>query len=339
MTKMFRTLFVASLLLAVAAFGVRNDLQQFQQSRLALSGPYLEITPGTSLSTLCQGWQQQGLLTGRQCWQLKVFSLWQPELRKLQAGVYQVKPDLLLQQLALFRSGKVAQFSFMLREGETVAQSLRQLANAPYLQNDVADVAALKALVQWPAAWAGQPVNVEALFFPETYYYTAHSKASQLYLRAHKALLQQLDKAWQQRDPALPLQSPYQLLILASIVEKETGQLAEKPLIASVFVNRLRLKMKLQTDPTVIYGLGDRYQGDITRAHLKDPHPYNTYVHFGMPPGPIAMVSATSLQAAAKPQPSEMLYFVAKGDGSHQFSATLKQHNAAVQQYIFGKKP
>jgi UPF0755 protein len=336
---MFRTFFVASLLLAVAAFGVRNDIQQFQQSRLALSGPYLEITPGTSLSTLCQRWQQQGLLTGRQCWQLKLLSLWQPELRQLQAGVYQVKPDLLLQQLALFRSGKVAQFSFMLREGETVAQSLRQLASAPYLQNDVADVAALKALVQWPAAWGVPPANVEALFFPETYYYTAHSKASQLYLRAHKALLQRLDKAWQQRDPALPLESPYQLLTLASIIEKETGQLAEKPLIASVFVNRLQQKMKLQTDPTVIYGLGDRYQGDITRAHLKDPHPYNTYVYFGLPPGPIAMVSATSLQAAARPLLSEMLYFVAKGDGSHQFSATLKQHNAAVQQYIFGKKP
>jgi UPF0755 protein len=129
------------------------------------------------------------------------------------------------------------------------------------------------------------------------------------------------------------------LLTLASIIEKETGQLAEKPLIASVFVNRLQQKMKLQTDPTVIYGLGERYQGDITRAHLRDPHPYNTYVHFGLPPGPIAMVSATSLQAAAKPMVSDMLYFVAKGDGSHQFSATLKQHNAAVQQYIFGKKP
>jgi UPF0755 protein len=336
---MLKNLSVVLLVVAVMALGIRNDIQQFQQTKLALTGPYLEIVPGTSLSTLCQGWQQQGLLSEWQCLQLKLASVLQPKLRKLQAGVYSVKPDLLFNQLALFRSGKVAQFSLMLREGETVAQSLQQLSQAPYLKNDVADVAALQALLQWPAEWGTVPVNAEALFFPETYYYTANSKASQLYLRAHKALLKQLDLAWQQRDPALPLQSPYQLLTLASIIEKETGQLAEKPLIASVFINRLQQNMKLQTDPTVIYGLGDRYQGDITRAHLKDPHPYNTYVHFGLPPGPIAMVSATSLQAAAKPQSSEMIYFVAKGDGSHQFSATLKQHNAAVQQYIFGKKP
>jgi len=335
---MFKKLVVILLLCSVVAFGLRNQVQQFSQTRLALAGPYFEVKAGSSLSALCQSWQQQGLLSSFQCTQLKLLSVFHPQLRDIKAGVYRVAPDLLLSQLALFRSGKVAQFSFMLREGETLQQSLQALSQAEFVQNDIQSVAELQALVRWPADWGPAPSDPEALFFPETYYYHAHSKASDIYRRAHQALLTQLEKAWAARDPSLPLQSPYQLLTLASIIEKETGVLTEKPLIASVFVNRLRLKMKLQTDPTVIYGLKERYQGDITRAHLKDPHPYNTYVHFGLPPGPIALVSATSLQAAAQPEVSKMLYFVAKGDGSHQFSENLDAHNKAVQQYIFGKK-
>lgn len=336
---MLKKLFVLLFVLAVVAFGLLNQLQQFRQTRLALAGPYYDLPTGSSLSGLCSQWQQQGLLSDTQCFQLKLLSVLQPELRALKAGVYRVQPDLLFNQLALFRSGKVAQFSFMLREGETLKQSLLALANAPYLQNDLPDEQALQQLVSWPAEWGAPPPNLEALFFPETYFYAAHSKASDIYRRAHRSLMRQLEQAWAQRDAAVPFSSPYQLLILASIIEKETGVISEKPLISSVFINRLALRMKLQTDPTVIYGLGDRYQGDITRAHLKDPHPYNTYVHFGLPPGPIALVSATSLQAAAKPLVTDKLYFVAKGDGSHQFSASLPEHNRAVQQYIFGKKP
>ena len=336
---MLKKLFVLLLVLAVVAFGLSNQFQQFRQTKLALAGPYYDLPAGSSLSSLCVQWQQQQLLTNSQCLQLKLLSLLQPELRLVKAGVYRVQPDLLLNQLALFRSGKVAQFSFMLREGETLKQSLLALANAPYLQNDLPDEQALQQLVSWPQEWGAPPPNLEALFFPETYFYTAHSKASDIYRRAHRSLMQQLEQAWAQRDATVPFRTPYQLLILASIIEKETGVISEKPLIASVFFNRLTQRMKLQTDPTVIYGLGDRYQGDITRAHLRDPHPYNTYVHFGLPPGPIALVSATSLQAAAQPLISDKLYFVAKGDGSHQFSASLPEHNRAVQQYIFGKKP
>lgn len=336
---MLKKLFVTLLVLAVVAFGLMNQLQQFRQTKLALAGPYFDLPAGSSLSGLCLQWQQQQLLSSTQCLQLKLLSVLKPELRSLKAGVYRVQPDLLMNQLALFRSGKVAQFSFMLREGETLKQSLVALADAPYLHNDLPDEQALQPLVQWPAEWGAAPPNLEALFFPETYFYTAHSKASDIYRRAHRSLIQQVEQAWQQRDASLPFSSPYQLLILASIIEKETGVISEKPLIASVFINRLALRMRLQTDPTVIYGLGDRYQGDITRAHLRDPHVYNTYVHSGLPPGPIALVSATSLQAAAKPLVSDKLYFVSKGDGSHQFSATLPEHNRAVQQYIFGKKP
>ena len=336
---MKKVLFVVLSLLLVSGFGLRNAVQQFLQQPLLLKGPYFEIKAGSSLRQLCTDWQQQGLMSNSDCQLLKVLSVVKPQLRDIKAGVYAVAPQPLQAQLALFRSGKVAQFTFILREGWTLKQNLLSLANAPFLNNDLNDEAKVAALWQWPEKWGTQPVNGEALILPETYFYTANTKASTILLRAHKALLAAVDSAWQQRNSDLPLRSPYELLILASIVEKETGYLPEKPLISSVFINRLRQGMRLQTDPTVIYGLGERYQGDITRAHLRDPHLYNTYVHAGLPPGPIALVSKTSLAAAANPDISDKLFFVAKGDGSHQFSANLQQHNQAVQQYIFGKKP
>lgn len=194
------------------------------------------------------------------------------------------------------------------------------------------------ALLNWPAQWGPMPVNAEGLFFPETYNYTAHEKLSTVLKRAHKQLIERLSKAWSEKQANLPLKNPYELLILASIIEKESGYVPEKPLISSVFVNRLNNNMRLQTDPTVIYGLGDRYQGDITRAFLQDPHPYNTYVHNGLPPGPISSVSQSSITAAAQPQASDKLYFVASGGGKHVFSSSLDEHNKNVRIYILGKK-
>ncbi len=326
------------IVLAVAAFGVRNELQQVLQVQIKLPDTYLELKPGANLSSLCRQWQQQQLLTAWQCQQLKLQSLFNPQLRQLQAGVYPVKPMRLQQLLQLLRSGKVAQFSLTIREGQTFAQNLQQLQQLPYLDADVADADKARQLLRWPAEWGALPASAEALVFPDTYFYTAHTKLSVVLKRANQVLLEKLDAAWQSKQGGLPLQNRYELLTLASIVEKETGHLPEKPLIAAVFINRLQTKMKLQTDPTVIYGLGDRYQGDIKREHLKDPHPYNTYVHAGLPPGPIALVSWGSLQAAAQPAQSDKLYFVARGDGTHQFSQSLAEHNKAVQQYIFGKK-
>jgi UPF0755 protein len=336
---MKKTLFVVLSLLLVSAFGLRNSVQQFLQQPLLLTGPYLEIKAGSSLRQLCSEWQQQQLLSAGDCTFLKFLSVLKPELRDIKAGVYAVSSMPLNAQLALFRSGKVAQFSLLLREGWTLKQNLQSIINAPFLINDVSDDTQVASMWQWPQGWGKSPINGEGLILPDTYFYTANTKASTIISRAHKSLLAAVDTAWQQRNPDIPLASPYELLILASIIEKETGFLPEKPLISSVFINRLRQGMRLQTDPTVIYGLGDRYRGDITRAHLRDPHIYNTYVHAGLPPGPIALVSKTSLQAAAQPEISDKLFFVAKGDGRHQFSASLQQHNQAVQQYIFGKKP
>ena len=325
-------------LMAVAAFGLRNELQQVLLTPLQFPAAYYEVKAGSNLSALCRQWQQAQQMTALDCQLLKLQSLLQPQLRQLKAGVYAVQPMSLQQFLQLARSGKVAQFSLTLREGWTLAQNLQAFSALPYLEVDVADLNSVRALLSWPADWGPQPASAEALVFPETYFYTANTKLSLLLKRANKALLEKLDAAWREKQSGLPLQNRYELLTLASIIEKETGHLPEKPLISSVFVNRLQMKMRLQTDPTVIYGLGARYQGDIKREHLKDPHPYNTYVYAGLPPGPIALVSWGSLQAAAQPAASDKLYFVARGDGTHQFSSSLKEHNQAVQQYIFGKK-
>lgn len=324
--------------LAVAAFGLRNEFQQVSQVKLPFSAAYFELKSGANLSGICRSFVDQGAMTAWQCQQLRIQSVLQPELRQLKAGVYAVSPMRLQEFLQLLRSGKVAQFSLTLREGWTLQQNLTALQNLPYLDVDVSDVAQVRALMNWPADWGTVPTSAEALIFPDTYFYTAHTKLSKLLIRANQVLLTKLEQVWQTRQDGLPLENRYQLLTLASIVEKETGHLPEKPLISSVFINRLNLKMRLQTDPTVIYGLGERYQGDIKREHLKDPHPYNTYVYAGLPPGPIALVSLGSLQASAQPAQTDKLYFVAKGDGTHQFSTTLIEHNRAVQQYIFGNK-
>ncbi len=326
------------IVLAVAVLGLRNHLQQVLLTPLDFPGHYVEVKTGTNLSSLCRMFQQQQLMTAWQCQQLRLQSVLQPELRTLKAGVYAATPMRLGQFLQRVRTGKVAQFSLILREGWTLQQNLLALQALPYLTTDVKDVKAASELFTWPADWGPAPQSAEAMVFPETYFYTANTPLSAILKRAHQVLLSKLDEAWHSKQGGLPVNNRYELLTLASIVEKETGHLPEKPLISAVFINRLNTKMKLQTDPTVIYGLGDRYQGDIKREHLKEPHPYNTYVHAGLPPGPIALVSGSSLQAAAQPAQSDKLYFVAKGDGTHQFSSSLTEHNRAVQQYIFGKK-
>lgn len=333
-----KTLITSLLVLATCSFGLRNYVQQVQTTAMRFTEPYVEVKAGTSLSTLCQRWQEQQLLTSSQCSRLKIYSVINPQVRQIKAGVYAVKPMTLQALLTQLRAGKVAQFSLRLQEGKTLAENLQALQSAQFLEQDVKSAEAAMALLSWPEAWGAKPVNAEGLFFPETYNYTAHEKLSSVLKRSHKQLIERVEKAWSTKQANLPLKSPYELLILASIIEKESGYIPEKPLIASVFINRLQKNMRLQTDPTVIYGLGDRYQGDITRAFLQDPHPYNTYVHNGLPPGPISSVSQSSISAAAQPQASDKLYFVASGGGKHVFSSTLDEHNKNVRIYILGKK-
>ena len=178
--------------------------------------------------------------------------------------------------------------------------------------------------------------NLEGQFLPETYQYTKGDIDFDILQRAHQALKNALDKAWQNRDPTITIKSPYELLILASIIEKETAQADERNIISGVFNRRLKLGMRLQTDPTVIYGVGSAYAGDITSAHLRTDTPYNTYTRTGLPPTPIAMASAASIEAAAHPNKGKELYFVANNKGGHTFSETYEQHQKAVANYLKG---
>ncbi len=335
---------LALVLLIVLLWSLWQQLSsQTLAKALTFNTPLFEVRAGTSVRSLCATWQKETQLTAVDCAVLKLYLRQQPAMAQLQQGVYRIPASISLQDaLALFRSGKVAQFSVTLIEGETLAQSWQRFAELPYLQHDLADPAELAALISWPEEWGalaqtGQVLQeLEGLFYPDTYFYTANSKASTIWRRAHEALKVELTRYWQQRQPSLPLQSPYELLIMGSIIEKESGLQSERALVSSVFMNRIRKNMRLQTDPTVIYGLSD-YSGRITRANLRDPHLYNTYRHHGLPPGPISLVSRSALIAAAQPDQSEYYYFVSRGDGSHVFSQTLEQHNAAVRKYILGK--
>jgi UPF0755 protein len=181
-------------------------------------------------------------------------------------------------------------------------------------------------------------MHPEGRFLPETYHYTRGLTDLDVLRRTYTAMQTALEAAWRKRAADVPLKTPYEALILASIVEKETGVAAERPQIAGVFARRLRLGMLLQTDPTVIYGLGSAFDGNLTRRHLETPTPYNTYTTAGLPPTPIALPGRDALEAAVNPAPGEALYFVAKGDGSHHFSATLAEHNRAVARYQLGRR-
>lgn len=251
----------------------------------------------------------------------------------IKAGSYEVGPGITVQGLILkLSSGDVSQGELLFPEGWTFRQIRAAIEAHPDLNPDTAGLTEAEILARIGAT-ASHP---EGLFFPDTYLFDKRSSALALLARAHHSMQQKLDEVWAERDPALPLTSAYELLILASIVEKETGRPEDRGLVASVFTNRLRIGMRLQTDPTVIYGLGDRYDGRLRRIHLETDHPWNTYTRAGLPPTPIAIPGLASLRAAVKPKKSDFLYFVARGDGSSQFSRNLDEHNRAVNRYIRG---
>ncbi len=335
---MIKKLFLLLILTALAAALTLNyGVKQLEQRPIQLDDRLFTVATGSSARGLCQQWLTQGQLKAYDCQLLRLYLKWQPELANVRQGTYRTPAaPTLLSLLRLFASGEVAQFSLTFIDGETAQQALARLLGAEHLQQDISSTAQMLELLQWPGEWGAKPEHPEGILFADTYFYIANSTASAVVKRAQQALLHQLEQAWQQRQGDLPLQNRYQLLIMASIIEKESGLLAEKPLVSSVFINRLNRNMRLQTDPTVIYGLTD-YSGRITYADLRNPHPYNTYRHHGLPPSPISLVGASALLAAAQPDASDYFYFVSRGDGSHVFSKTLAQHNAAVRKYILGK--
>lgn len=249
----------------------------------------------------------------------------------IQSGDYAIRTGMTpLQLLDDMVNGRTVQYGITLIDGWTFAQAMHALNADPHIRHTLKPV-------DYPGLIArlGGPKDMppEGWFYPNTYFFSNGATDVSILKRAYQAMRQDLDHAWDARAPGLPLKTPYDALILASLVEKETGSAKERPLVASVFVNRLRLGMRLQSDPTVIYGLGKRYDGDITFKDLRDPSPYNTYVHTGLPPTPIALPGGPAIQAVLHPADTQYLYFVATGKGTHVFSKTYAEQKRAVIKY------
>ncbi|MGF6609742.1 UPF0755 protein [Paraburkholderia sp. WSM4175] len=256
---------------------------------------------------------------------------------ELKSGNYEFKsgitPYEVLQKIA---RGDVNEYVATIIEGWTFKHMRAELDANPALKHDTLGMsdADLMSAIGAPEASIG---NGEGLFFPDTYLFDKGTSDLDIYRRAYRLMRVRLDEAWLSRAPNLPYKSPYDALTMASIVEKETGKASDRALVAAVFANRLRAGMPLQTDPTVIYGMGDSYAGHIRKKDLQTDTPYNTYTRMGLPPTPISLPSVASLQAAMNPAQSNALYFVSRGDGSSIFSDTLGEHNKAVDKYIRGQ--
>lgn len=328
MRRILLSLFILAVLVAGGAMGTRYLLER----PMALPGGHyrIDVPVGSSLGEVSRQLANDGLLQ----WPLllNAYGRLTGAASRIRAGEYQFDGTVTpLQVLDTMVAGRVLLHALTLVEGWTVTDVLAATRRNPELvqtlkARDAQSLAAELAL-EYPSA--------EGAFLPETYHFPRGTTDREILLNAHQALRKALDAAWSSRDLELPLSTPYELLILASIVEKETGVPAERPLIAGVFARRLRLGMRLQTDPTVIYGLGARFDGDLTRRHLETDTPWNTYTRDGLPPTPIAMPGVAALQATSRPVDSGALYFVATGDGTgaHRFSSTLDEHLAAIRDY------
>jgi UPF0755 protein len=284
-----------------------------------------EVRPGSPLSVVARELATAGLVPHSA--PLVALARIRGVDRTIKAGSYEIEePVTLPQLLAMLTQGDVTQTAFTIVEGSTFADVRRALLANGQVKNSVLDLPDA-ALMERLGAPGRSP---EGLFFPDTYFFAAGGSDVGLLKRAYRAMEERLAAAWAHRAPDLPFGSPYEALILASIVEKETGRPADRPMIASVFVNRLRQGMRLQTDPSVIYGLGERFDGTLRRRDLDADTPWNTYTRDGLPPTPIALPSQAALDAVLHPPASAYLYFVARGDGSSQFSTNLPDHNRAV---------
>jgi UPF0755 protein len=290
------------------------------------------IKPGTGLKIVSHELKNLGLM--QQPFYLLIEARRQGKESQIKAGEYEINPGTTpLQLLDQFVAGKVKQHALILIEGWSFAQVLETIKNNRTLQQspDLIDGQSLMAALLMP------DISPEGQFFPDTYHFPRGTTDIQFLQRAYDKMQMVLAEEWEQRSENLPYQSPYEALIMASLIEKETALPEERGNIAGVFVRRLQRGMKLQTDPTVIYAMGDQYEGKLLRKDLDIDSPYNTYVYAGLPPTPIALAGRESLRAALHPEEGNTLYFVAKGDGSHHFSETLDEHNRAVTRYILSK--
>jgi UPF0755 protein len=300
--------------------------------QLAQDSIEVSIEPGTAPKDVAQAWVRAGVQTSP-LWLYEWFR-WSGESRKIRAGSYAIQrgatPVSLLDKMV---RGDEVLANVRLMEGWTFRQVRAELARTENMKQATATMSDTELM----SAVGAPGVHPEGRFFPDTYAFSKGASDLAVLKRAYAAMQRRLDTVWARRAADLPLKAPTDALILASIVEKETGAPAERALVASVFTNRLRVGMPLQTDPTVIYGMGERFDGNLRKRDLLTDTPYNTYLRAGLPPTPIAMPGAASLLAAVQPPSTKALYFVARGDGTSEFSETLAAHNRAVDKYQRGK--
>lgn len=326
-TKITGTLFV--ILLAVLAMGYIK-VERFADRKLNIVTEKIFTLPaGTGRVGLEDLLVEQHLIKSHfwLAWLLRV----EPKLSEFKAGTYRFPAGMTVRQmLELLKSGKEAQFTVRFVEGFRLQDWMKVLQNSDYLKHELVGKSDDEIAV---ALGMKDAKNAEGWLYPDTYSYTAGTTDLSLFKRAHQRMVKTVDQIWQGRDSSLPYKTPGEMLTMASIIEKETAIKDERKEVASVFINRLRIGMRLQTDPTVIYGMGDNYKGTISKKDLETPTPYNTYVIEGLPPSPIAMPSEASIEAAAHPAKSDFLYFVADGKGGHTFTTNLDSHNKAVRVY------
>ena len=291
----------------------------------------LIVKPGRSARTVARDLVASGVLS--EPWSFATLARALRQDNAMKAGNYElplrITPYRLLEMVT---RGEVTQAQITFIEGWTFAQMRAALAQHPSVAHDTAltDAQILQAI-------GATETSAEGLFFPDTYYFSPGTRELKILARAYHTMHERLGALWAARTPGLPYTSAYEALTMASIVEKETGIEADRKMIAAVFVNRLKRGMRLQTDPTVIYGLGARFDGNLRKVDLETDSPYNTYTRAGLPPTPIALPGQSALEAALQPAPSSALYFVARGDGSSQFSDNLDDHNRAVRKYQLGR--
>lgn len=327
MKKLIKRLFVFAILLVMVGAG---GLAWYGNQTLPIEPlpKTFHVPPGTHLRSLSVMLENEGVIShARTFWLLgRVLG----KGRQLKVGIYQIdKPITPLALYAKIERGKVMQGIVRFIEGWNWREVRAALAAQPMLKHDSADMGPAELL----QAIGASEQHIEGLLFPDTYFFAPYTSEIDLLRRAYRLQHDKLRLAWDKRAPGLPYRTPYEALIMASVVEKETGAAFERPQIAGVFLNRLRIGMRLQTDPTVIYGLGERFDGNLRKIDLQTDTPYNTYTRAGLPPTPIAMPSEAAIQAALNPARTDALYFVSRGDGTHVFSTNLDAHNRAVNRY------
>ncbi|MDO9451207.1 MAG: endolytic transglycosylase MltG [Rugosibacter sp.] len=328
-----RLLFKLLSIIAILAVGVAWIA--LRPLPMPLGTAEFSVPPGATLRRAAQTVETAGI--DLPAWQFELLGRLLGRATRIKAGSYEVSGQTTaLQLLNQLTRGEVSQGKLVLVEGRTFTQFRALLNEAPDLLHDSRDLSDAALLIHIGA----HEFHPEGLFFPDTYWYDKGSSDLAVLVRAYHAMQRHLAATWAARNPDLPLKTPYDMLILASIVEKETGLASDRPQVAAVFVNRLRIGMPLQTDPTVIYGLGKKFDGNLRRIDLQMDTPWNTYTRRGLPPTPIALPGLAALQAAARPPSSDKLYFVAQsrdGTGASVFSRTLEEHNQAVAKYQRGK--